>query len=344
MYINNFNDKNNGSRFFFILLAGIAAVLVVALLLASPGLIVTKEEGSTSSATDTNPAPEIPGSDITSPPETATTTPAAADTSAVPQPQETTSAPQTTVPAQTTETPTETTNPPETVDAPQTSQHYTPADPKENSSVLSETADAGEEYLDKIIFLGDSTTYSFLYYGKLSGGKESLQVWTPASRTLTLDHALTTTILYPDTEEEITVKEAVTRKKPEIMVITLGVNGISYMDEPYFISVYKKLVNMIKDASPDTQIILQSIFPVATNWEKTKSINNEKIGNANKWIQEVAKDCGVRYLDTISVLAIDEGGYLPLSYQNSDGLHLNSDGCDIVLNYIRTHALPDYAE
>ena len=216
--------------------------------------------------------------------------------------------------------------------------------PEQESPVLGETADAGQDYLDRIIFLGDSTTYSFLYYGKLSGGKESLQVWTPASRTLTLDHAVTTTILYPDTEEEITVAAAVEKKKPEIMVITLGVNGIAYMNEEYFKSSYTKLVNKITDASSDTQIILQSIFPVATNWEKTTSINNEKINNANQWIRDVAESCGVHYLDTISVLAVAEDGYLPTSYQNGDGLHLSPAACDIVLEYIRTHALPGYTD
>lgn len=210
------------------------------------------------------------------------------------------------------------------------------------SCILPETEDAGQEYLDAITFLGDSTTYSFLYYGKLSGGTSSTQVWTPASRTLTLDHALTTTILYPETEEEISLADALTAKKPEILVITLGVNGISYMEEEYFTSVYTKLIALVQENSPDTHIILQSIFPVASNWEKTTSINNEKIVRANGWIQKVADACGVRYLDTISVLAVDEDGYLPQSYQNGDGLHLSPSACDIVLQYIRTHALPEY--
>ncbi len=208
--------------------------------------------------------------------------------------------------------------------------------------LLEETPDAGLAYQDKIIFFGDSTTYSLLAYGVLTDGKETKQVWTPASRTLTLEHAPTTTILYPDTGEEITVKEAVARKKPEIMVITLGVNGISFMNEEYFTVMYKKLIGQIQEASPETKIILQSIFPVAAHWEKMDSINNDKIRAANGWILKIAEDTGVRYLDTISVLAVAEGGYLPYEYQNGDGLHLKENSLAIVLNYIRTHALPEY--
>ena len=134
-------------------------------------------------------------------------------------------------------------------------------------------------------------------------------------------------------------------KKPEIVVVTLGINGISYMynQKEYFISVYTKLVRQIQDASPETKIILQSVFPVATNWEK-ESINNEKINLANAWVRSVDAETGVSYLDTISVLAVADGGYLPLEYQNGDGLHLNPTALGIVLNYIRTHALPGYAD
>ncbi len=326
MYRNFNKKKSDSSRIFFAAVAVIACVLVVTAIIASPSFFIRIQ-----SPDDYTGTAETTPSVFTTPPVTE------ADTSGeIPLSSETAS---TSAPATETEPPITTSAPPVT-SAPET----TAPPPEAADALLEESKDAGQSYLDKIIFIGDSTTYSFLYYGKLSGGKESLQVWTPASRTLTLDHATTTTILYPDTGKEITIKEAVSLKKPEIIVITLGVNGISYMNEEYFKSAYSKLVKMIADESPDTKIILQSIFPVAANWEKTKSINNEKIANANKWILDTAKDCGVRYLDTISVLAVGENGYLPQTYQNGDGLHLSPEACDIVLTYIRTHALPDYVQ
>ena len=306
-------------RLFFIVAAALACILILTGIIASGGHLF---QPARPTPPVTDPLPPDP---VTDP-----VTDSATDTQAPP----TTEPDDTTEPVANTEPPV--TDPPETdpVIIPATGDH-----------VLGETADAGIAYQDKIVFLGDSTTYSLLYYGKLTGGKESMQIWTPKSRTLALDLALTTTILYPETEEEITIEEAASRKQPEIMVITLGVNGVSYMHdkEDYFISVYTKLVNKIKNASPDTKIILQSIYPVARNWEKTKSINNERIRAANVWVQQVAEDCGVYYLDTISVLA-DEEGYLPEAYQNGDGIHLNSNSCGIVLDYIRTHALPGYTE
>lgn len=208
--------------------------------------------------------------------------------------------------------------------------------PSDSDAMLSETEDMGPEYIDKIIFLGDSTTYGMKYYGVLSGGKNTKQVWTPASGTLTLSNQSFATIVYPVTDEEIPIRDAVALEKPEMMVITLGVNGVSFMEEDYFKSEYKMLVEDIKEISPDTKIILQSIFPIASNYEYQGDINNTKILAANGWILDVAEETGVKYLDTISIL-LGEDGFMPQEYHNGDGLHLNEGSFNLVLDYIRTH-------
>ncbi|MHB1152280.1 MAG: SGNH/GDSL hydrolase family protein [Eubacteriales bacterium] len=207
-------------------------------------------------------------------------------------------------------------------------------------SVLALTEDMGDEYINRIVFLGDSTTYGLKKYGVLTDGTKTKQVWTPVSGTLTLSYATFSTILYPDDGSEIIIKDAVSKRKPDILVITLGINGVSFMDETYFKSEYTKLILLIQEASPDTKIILQSIFPVAKSYVNKKSINNEKIVNANIWIASIANETGVKYANTASVL-IGSDGYLPEEYQNGDGLHLNEISFAIELNYLRTHAYPE---
>ncbi len=204
------------------------------------------------------------------------------------------------------------------------------------SAVLKETSDYGQEYIDKMVFLGDSTTYGMKYYAVLKDGKNTNQVWTPSNGTLTLSYQSFASIVYPDEGTEITIREALEKKQPEYFVITLGVNGVSFMDEDYFKSEYSSLVADAQSICPNTKIILQSIFPVATNYEYLKSINNNNITAANGWIQSIAEAYGVRYLDTASVLRGDDG-WLKQEYQNGDGLHLNETGFKQVLNYIRTH-------
>lgn len=206
-----------------------------------------------------------------------------------------------------------------------------------SSVLLAETEDAGQEYIDKLTFLGDSTTYGLKYYEVLSGGKNTTQVWTPASGTLTLFNYATATIVFPEDGQEISIVDAVTRKLPEYLVITLGVNGVSMMDEDWFKTDYTALVQSIQAASPDTKIICNSIYPVENDYAQIESINNTNIPQANEWIKAVAEATGCKYADSASVLKAEDGS-LREDYGNGDGIHLNADGFNAVLNYLRTHA------
>ena len=206
-----------------------------------------------------------------------------------------------------------------------------------SSVLLAETEDAGQEYIDKLTFLGDSTTYGLKYYEVLSGGKNTTQVWTPASGTLTLFNYATATIVFPEDGQEISIVDAVTRKLPEYLVITLGVNGVSMMDEDWFKTDYTAHGQSIQAASPDTKIICNSIYPVENDYEQIESINNTNIPQANEWIKAVAEATGCKYADSASVLKAEDGS-LREDYGNGDGIHLNADGFNAVLNYLRTHA------
>ncbi len=209
----------------------------------------------------------------------------------------------------------------------------------QDSFILGETEDAGREYLDKIIFLGDSTTYGIGYYYRQ--GYSDLcppsQIWTPASGTLTLSNQATATIVYPESGGEITIKEAARLSQPEILLMTLGVNGVSFMDEQWFIDEYTALINSVREVSPNTKIILNSIYPVASSYQHIGSISNEKIATANSWIKKIADQNGCKYLNTYEVL-VSESGTLPEASHNGDGIHLSGETFGIVMQYIRTHA------
>lgn len=222
--------------------------------------------------------------------------------------------------------------------------------PGQKTAVLSVTEDYGQEYIDKIIFVGDSTTYGMKSrsYAVLAGGTETKQVWVPVAKgsdgtetpTLSLDIEITKkTIIYPRTGVEMTIAEAAATEKPEYMVITIGINnGVPFLTEDEFKRCYRKFLDAIIKATPDTKIILQSVYPVAKNNDKT-SITNEKIDRANGWIADLALEHNLKYLNTNAYLK-DTDGYLYSSYQNGDGIHLNKTGFEAVLAYIRTHGYP----
>ncbi len=205
-------------------------------------------------------------------------------------------------------------------------------EPVTSSTELGETEDFGQEYIDKFAFLGDSTTNGLRHYELV----KSEQVWTPSNGTLTLNRWNIDALYDPSNPTPLSIVETAAAKKPEYLMITLGVNGVSFMDEEYFTSEYTAMVNAIKEASPDTKIILNSIYPIGRNYVYLKEINNEKVDAANGWIRGIAEATGVRFLNSCTVLKGDDG-FMVDSYDNGDDIHLNADAFKLVINYIRTH-------
>ena len=124
-------------------------------------------------------------------------------------------------------------------------------------------------------------------------------------------------------------------KKPKYLVISLGTNGVATLSESGFKYCYNKLITAIKQASPDTKIIVQSIYPV-TSWYT--GFTNEKINAANEWLLELAEEAGVKYVDTASVLKGPDGALKEsFNSDHEDGYHVNADAYERILYYLRTH-------
>ena len=217
-----------------------------------------------------------------------------------------------------------------------------PGQPAKAPVTLTETADMGQAYQDSIIFVGDSTTAHLRSRGVLTGGTETRQVWVPSDNTLLLDFNITQKkIVYPATGIEMTIAEATEKDKPAYMILTIGLNGITSFvnNKNLYQNCYGSLIDTIKKASPDTKIILQSVYPVAAN-QRTFTADavtlNGYIDILNGYVKELAADKEVRYLDTNSALKGPDG-LLPESYQNGDGIHLTAEGYRVILDYIRTH-------
>lgn len=211
---------------------------------------------------------------------------------------------------------------------------------------VSSNGKGNEEYINKIVFLGESTTYHLKSRGVLEGGTKTTQVWSPKSGTLMLD--MTTfecRILYPESNEELELSDALKKKLPEYMMLTFGLNGASGFikkGEKYFSSCYQKLIDTIKTASPKTSIIINSCFPIAKNMDMSNYKINAKELNAyidkiNVWAKKVADSNGLKYLNSASVLKNKEG-FLKSEYQEKDGFHLNVSAYKVILAYIKDNA------
>lgn len=209
--------------------------------------------------------------------------------------------------------------------------------------LLEETEDAGTEYIDKMIFFGESTTAHLRARGVLSGGTETQQVWADASNTRMLSsQTISKPIIYPPTGESITIAEACKREKPTYLVLSFGQNGLESFiaDKSLYVNNYCKLISAVQKASPNTNIILQTVYPICGkgNYSADLKTLNEYIDALNTWLPEIAaKYNNVRVVDTASVLKNAENQLNP-AYNDGDGIHLTVSAYEAILNYLRTHA------
>lgn len=214
-----------------------------------------------------------------------------------------------------------------------------------SSVILDTTEDMGEKYIDSLIFFGESTTYHLKSRGVLKNGTNTTQVWANKSGTANLDFTTKDLkIIYPETNETMTVAEAAGRAHPDYIVMCFGLNGAVQKinkGKDYFKGAYLRLIKSVIESSPETKIILQSAFPIAFSMDTSSfgvdaATLNSYIDKINSWTLELAFENGLRYLNTAEILKDKNNALLP-EYDTGDGHHLNTEAYKKILTYIRTH-------
>lgn len=88
----------------------------------------------------------------------------------------------------------------------------------------------------------------------------------------------------------------------------------------------EKAIKAVQEVSPETEIILQSVIPVNSGYEKYADFKTtgKKLQKTNKALKKLAKKYNATWIDLTPVLA-DENGELKAEYTN-DGFHLMGKG------------------
>lgn len=199
---------------------------------------------------------------------------------------------------------------------------------------------ANSSALSDCVFFGDSTTYGLHRYNTNNDGRfgknyytlQDSQIWTPADGTFYLGNVVKASVLID--KESLPLADACRKYTPQKLILTVGINGLGSWNEVTFSSCYARLIETIRTASPETQIYLQSVYPIAPKaLEKLPNFSNAKIDLVNTWIKTVAEQNALSFLNTATVLK-DENGNLKESYHNGDGLHLSTSGFNAMLEYV----------
>ena len=135
--------------------------------------------------------------------------------------------------------------------------------------------------------------------------------------------------------------EPILKGKPRKIFILSGVNDVSHgVDGDSIGRVMEKLIVLIKQRCPRTEIYLQSMLPFNTDVQMWKLLKDREqvVIDGNKAMEEVAKRQGVTWIN-LYPLFVDKNGKLREDLTN-DGLHLLGPGYliwrDALINYVKS--------
>lgn len=187
----------------------------------------------------------------------------------------------------------------------------------DNFTLLNQTAKHGQ-----IVFIGDSIIELY-----------------PTYELFSIDRVVYNRGISGDTSDKMCYRllDNVINIEPSIVSILIGTNDKAYnFDINTTLANIKKSVELIKENSPNTKIILQSIYPVnkAINSSMVGSRTNNEIIKYNEAIKTYAETNSVTYADVFAVLK-DEKGEFNKQY-TYDGLHPNAKGYIAITEYLIT--------
>ena len=203
------------------------------------------------------------------------------------------------------------------------------------STILEESEDAGQEYIDETLFLGDSNTarmYRMFDYCSYDNAIGSVGM---SARSL----ATYACVQFSGYSNYKTMPEAVALMQPQRVILTFGTNDLSpsYSTED-FIANYEEGIQAIVEAYPSVDIIVNSIPPLGQQ-HSNQSLTQTQVDEYNAGLVAMCEENGWKFLNSAETLKDPDTGYAKSGYvEASDGIHLTSAAMDALFSYIRTHS------
>ena len=105
----------------------------------------------------------------------------------------------------------------------------------------------------------------------------------------------------------------------DMIFIMSGINNIAMGDDE-FIGSYKVIIERLRSAYPEADIIVNSLLPVNMEF-----IKNDTIKQLNEALQNLANETGIELLNIYSRF-VDTKGRVIKEYLLEDGVHISNEG------------------
>lgn len=204
-----------------------------------------------------------------------------------------------------------------------------------SSTILEESEDAGQDYVDETLFLGDSNTarmYRMFDYCSYDNAIGSVGM---SARSL----ATYACVQLQGYSNYVTMAKAVSLMQPRRVILTFGTNDLSpsYSAQD-FVENYQEGIESIVEAYPSVDIIVNAIPPLGQT-HSNQNLTQTQVDEYNKALVEMCQEQGWKFLNSAEVLKDSSTGYAKSGYvEASDGIHLTRAAMEALFDYVRTHS------
>lgn len=199
-------------------------------------------------------------------------------------------------------------------------------------TILPVTKDAGVQYVEETLFLGDANTKRMMRYRDTTG----VTINNGVGAEMGIDDFLTRPCATFEGKGAITMPEAVAIMQPKRVVINFGTSNAD-MEIDAFIEHYNAAIAEVKERYPYSDIIIGAVFPVDI-YRKHTEVSMKAIDQMNLALVELAEDTGCKFLNWDTALRDSETGFSAFEYTVQDGVHLSRAGMEAAFTYFRTHS------
>lgn len=204
-----------------------------------------------------------------------------------------------------------------------------------SSTILEESEDAGQTYVDETLFLGDSNTarmYRMFDYCTYDNAIGSVGM---SARSL----ATYACVKLEGYSNYVTMAKAVSMMQPKRVILTFGTNDLSPSNSAEnFVESYREGIESIVEAYPSVDIIVNSIPPLG-QVHSNQNLTQTQVDEYNKALVEMCKENDWKFLNSAEVLKDSSTGYAKSGYvESSDGIHLTEAAMEELFEYVRTHS------
>ena len=199
-------------------------------------------------------------------------------------------------------------------------------------AVLTESSDAGSDYLSSTVFVGDDNVVALTASSSITidryVGENGLSVSNMSKKSC---------VYFEDDSSAYTIPQAIAKMKPRRVIVMIGkndVDGNTTVDS--FIQSYTQALDNLHTAYEYCDIIVSAIPPV-TEESSDAAVVQTRIDQFNQALAKMCEDNGYKYLNSAEELK-SSNGYAEGAYVSKDTGVMTSSGVNAYLDYVTTHA------